>query len=275
MAGVAGLSKSAGHVIRIGGALEVFHVARHARRGRQVVIVVCMAIGALTWRNRVLPRKREAGCAVVEVRIRPTRRAVALPTLGVWEDRFSVLRIIRASVIGLVAGEAGCARQRIIIVDVAIGALPRGHRVHASERKSRGIVIEFRIQPVIACVARLAVLNWECLRSVLRIRGVQIIRLVARVTIRRHRFKLAIRRILVARITVNRGMRSRQGESIVVILNLLHRDLPAAHAMTLLAIRSQLPPVDICVAILAALSNVAEYWLNVALGAGHRGMHAS
>jgi hypothetical protein len=66
---------------------------------------------------------------------------------------------------------------------------------------------------------------------------------------------------------------SGQRETVVVLLNLLDRNLPAAHRMALLAIRSQLPLVNVRVAVLASLSNVSEHWLHVALHARHGLMH--
>ena len=49
----ASLRKSAGDVVGIRRALEIFQVARHAGVARQVVIVVGVAIGTSARRNRV------------------------------------------------------------------------------------------------------------------------------------------------------------------------------------------------------------------------------
>jgi len=79
----------------------------------------------------------------------------------------------------------------------------------------------------------------------------------------------------VAGIAIHRGMRSSQGEAVVVLLDLLDRDLPAADRVTLLAIRSELSFVDVGVAVLATLSDVGEDRLDVALHTSDGLVHAA
>jgi hypothetical protein len=64
-------------------------------------------------------------------------------------------------------------------------------------------------------------------------------------------------------------------EPIVVRLDVLDRNLPAPHGVTLLAIGSQLTPVNISVAVLAALTDVGENHLLVTSRAGHRSVHSA
>jgi hypothetical protein len=64
-----------------------------------------------------------------------------------------------------------------------------------------------------------------------------------------------------------------QWKAIVVLLDLLDRYLPAAHAMALLAIRSELPLVYVGVAVLAPLSDIREDGLHVTLDARYGLMH--
>ena len=73
----------------------------------------------------------------------------------------------------------------------------------------------------------------------------------------------------MAGIAIDRGVRARQWEAIVVILNLTDRNLPSANGVALLAICSELASMNICMAILAALSDVREDWLDVTLRAVH------
>jgi hypothetical protein len=67
---------------------------------------------------------------------------------------------------------------------------------------------------------------------------------------------------------------SKQGETILVILHLLHGDIPALDGMALLAIRSHLPLVNIGVAIRTVLPNVGECRLDVAQNTVHLLVHA-
>ena len=53
-------------------------MARHAPGARQIVVVVEMAIRALSRRNCVRASQRKAGAVVVERRVRPRSRVVAL-----------------------------------------------------------------------------------------------------------------------------------------------------------------------------------------------------
>ena len=60
-----------------------------------------------------------------------------------------------------------------------------------------------------------------------------------------------------------------------MLLDLLNRYGPSAHGVALLAIRAQLPLVDICVAILATLPDIGEDRFHVTLNTGHGLMHAA
>ena len=72
----------------------------------------------------------------------------------------------------------------------------------------------------------------------------------------RHGLKLAASGSFVARVAVHGGVRSGKRKAIVMLLDLLHADLPSLNRVALLAVRSQLPPVNIGVAILAALPDI-------------------
>lgn len=98
---------------------------------------------------------------------------------------------------------------------------------------------------------------------------------MTRVALGRHRNELTACGALVTGVAIDSSVRSGQGESIVVLLNLLNRDLPSANGMALFAVRSQLTPVNIGVAILASLPDIAEDRLDVALCATHRCVHAA
>jgi len=79
----------------------------------------------------------------------------------------------------------------------------------------------------------------------------------------------------VAGIAVDRSVRPSQRKSVVMLLYVLNGDLPSTDGVTLLAVRAQLPLVNVGVAILAALSNVSENRPDVTFSATHRLMHAA
>lgn len=108
----------------------------------------------------------------------------------------------------------------------------------------------------------------------IRVRGTGVVGLMAGIALRRHRLKLAVRRALVTRIAVHRRVSPGERETVVVILNLLDTYFPSLNRVTLLAIGPQLPPMNIRMAILAALSNIAKDRFHVALGASNRLVHA-
>ena len=79
---------------------------------------------------------------------------------------------------------------------------------------------------------------------------------MARKARRRHRLEFAVRAAFVASVAVDRSMGSRERESIVMLLHVLHRDLPSTHGVALLAISSQLTLVDVGVTVLATLTHI-------------------
>ena len=139
----------------IRGALEIFHVATHARRICQRVVVVHVTIRAGAWRHRMQSGEREPGRVVVEGRVGPVAGAMAL-VAGLREIRGDVIGIRGALEILQVAGNAGIAVQVVIVVHVTIGAGPRWHGVHSGEREPGAVMVELRIHPVAGVMALLA-----------------------------------------------------------------------------------------------------------------------
>ena len=68
-------------------------------------------------------------------------------------------------------------------------------------------------------------------------------------------------------------MRPEKREAILVILHLLHRDIPSLHGVALGAIRAHLAAMNIGMAIGAVLADIREYRLNVARDAFHFFVH--
>ena len=142
MAGFARRRESCGNMVhRRSRGVVVGLVAGHAGRAGEVVIVVDMTVSALPRRRGMRPSKRESRAVVVEGRIQPGRRVVAL-VAGLREIRRHVIRVRRSLKVFQVTGNAGRAGQVVIIVDVAIGALPRWNCVHAGEGEGCRVVIE-------------------------------------------------------------------------------------------------------------------------------------
>lgn len=158
VAQLAGGWKTGSGVRRICGPRVVLLVARIAQRAIQRIIVVDVAVNALPWRNGMRASELESCGRVVERGIGPEDGIVA-GLAGGWE---SGCRMVHRSsgivVIGLMAREAGRARQIVIIVHVAIRTLPRRRSVRSGQRKPGTGVIESCIQPgggVVALITRL------------------------------------------------------------------------------------------------------------------------
>ena len=83
---------------------------------------------------------------MIERRVCPDGGVVAQFARGRESGR-GVRGIVRARVVLLVARVAQGAVQRIVVVDMAIAALPRWHGVQSGERKTGTAVIEGRIGP--------------------------------------------------------------------------------------------------------------------------------
>lgn len=157
---------------------------------------------------------------------------------------------------------------------MAIGALARWHSVPARQHEPGRRVIEFGVEPVITGMAGIAG-GGELCRNVVGIRrGLKIFE-VAGTASRRHRLELASGPAFVTGIAVHSGVRSSEGEAVAVLLDLLNRNLPSPDRVAGLAIGSQLPLVNVGMAVLAALSNVAEHRFYVALSAGDGLVHAA
>jgi hypothetical protein len=271
VAGLASLGESAGHVIGIRGALKVLQVARNAGGAGQVVVVVDVAVGALPRRHGMSAGQGEIDHRVIEGGRRPGDRRVALGTRR-REIRGNVIWIRRALVILEVTANARCTRQVEAVVRMTIGALPRRNCMASSQWESNGVVIKSGIEPGVCTVAGIASCGeasghvaWAVSRF--EVRG------MARVALRGHRLKLAIGSTFVAGSAVDRRVRPSQWKSIVVLLDLLDRYLPAANRVTLLTICPQLPLVNIGMAILAALAHVRKNGLHMALNACDGLMH--
>ena len=185
---------------------------------------------------------------MIELPVRPGNRVVTGLTIG---GEPLMRRTGRVVEVFLMARNASRAGQVEVVVDVAVRARPGRNGVPSRQRESHRIVIELRIQPVIRDVALLAgsrVSEGDVVRS-LRLLEVRFMAGNAR---RGHGLELTVGRVLMAGIAIDCRVGPGQRETIVVLLDLLDRYSPATHAVALLAIRAQLAPVNVGVAVLAA-----------------------
>ena len=241
-------------MVRVRGSLIVLQVAAHAGRTRQVVVVVDVAIRALPRRHSVHPCQRKVRRVVVERGIRPRCCVVALgASLGkVGRD---VVRIRSSLIVLQVTADTGSAGEVEVVVNVAVAALPRWNSVSTGQRETDRTVIEVRTEPGVRAMAQRAV-GRESAGGVVRVTGRFEVGDVTRVALRRQCLKLAAGCSLVTGVAIQGGMSPGQRKAVVVLLHLLHRDLPSTNGVAPFAVRSQLPLVNIGVAVLATLSNI-------------------
>lgn len=185
-------------------------MATVARRRQRGVVAIDMTVGALTRWHNVRSRQRERCLIVIESRISPNDRVVADFARG-GESCRSMRRVVCACVVFLMARITGCRIQVVIVVDVAVGTLPRRHNVGTSQREASAVVIEARIQPrrrVVALIARLRKVG----RDVAGIRRPLVILQVARHARRSGEIVIVVD-VTIAALPRGNRVPSRQGES--------------------------------------------------------------
>ncbi len=79
----------------------------------------------------------------------------------------------------------------------------------------------------------------------------------------------------MAGFAIQGGVRSDEREPVLMLVDLLHRNLPSLNRVALIAGGSKLPFVDIGMAVRAFLTYIGKNWLGMALGAGHALMHSA
>lgn len=156
MALIARLREIGRDVVWIRRALIILQVAGHARRTRQIVVVVDMTIRTEPWRHGVQSAQGKSSAGVIEFAVGPEHGVVAILARS-REMRSDVVdRIGCRVVVVLVATHAGGGGDVVVVVNVAIRALSRRHRMRAHQRESGGVVVEGRIQPAAGAVALIA-----------------------------------------------------------------------------------------------------------------------
>jgi hypothetical protein len=189
---------------------------------------------------------------------------------GSWEQLrlLGMIRIGGVVVIGLMAANAGCRPQVVIVVDVAVGAGAGRYRVAASQYEPGQGVIERGVCPTVggmAALARLRGKNRRC--SVLRIRrAVEIFR-VAADALRRHVVERGECSTLMAIVAGRGGVRTGQREPVHVHVDLSDRNLPAANGVTAVAGGGHFAAVNIGMAAGALVADVGEHHFRMTIDA--------
>ena len=169
VARAAGLREVRSHVTWIRCSLIVLQVTCGASGAGQVVVVVDVAIGALTGRHGVHACQRESCQRMIKRGIRP-RRGVMAEITGLGERGAYVIRICGPLIVFQMASNTSSTSEVVVIVEVAVGALPRRHAVAAGQGKSDGAVIELGVEPIVRQVARCTV-GGEMRGDVVRVVG--------------------------------------------------------------------------------------------------------
>ena len=118
-----------------------------------------MAIGTLPRRYRMRARQLEAGASVIERGIGPLHSVVASRACRGEACCEVIHRRYGTGVVLLVARVAGRTRQVVVVVDVTIRTLARGHRMRPRQGEAGAVVIERRVQPRTRVVALIAALG--------------------------------------------------------------------------------------------------------------------
>ena len=203
------------------------HIPAHVRVLEIVGVVVAMAPGALkdhkVAQSGVARRTNPASVAMAGgelrvIRVRERRigpgvfcRVVAVQAGGRKELRIRAAAVQRNAVgvvVGRMAADAGGWQRRVVVVDMAIRALPRRHRVLSDQRKRRVAVIKDRVGPDVCVVAHFASCG-EPGRPVGRIGRARVILLMTRVA-RGARQVVAVVAMAVGALTGWNRMRTRQ-----------------------------------------------------------------
>ena len=175
---------------------------------------------------------------------------------GGREAGLRVRRITGLVEVCQVTAHAGCWRAYKLSPNVTGGAIKIGVRAGKGETRELEMV-KLRAHPVVHRVALFAA-GGQVQLHVIKTGGPGIdeISLMARVACGRETLELPDSRILVARITIQRRMRTDQRETVDVLIDLLNRDIPAFHRVALLAVSSHLPLVNVGVTIRALRSHI-------------------
>ena len=185
-----------------------------------------------------------------------------------------MIRIRRGLKIPQVAGDAGDARQVVVVVDVAIETDTRRIGVRVRQREANGRVIELCVRPAICTVALLTT-DRETRGHMVWAGGALVVRRVAGIALGRKPLKLPCGSALVTSLTFYRRMRADEREAILMVTNRGYGNPPSFDGVAGFTIRAKLAAVDVGMAIRTFLPHIRKNEFHMALGALHLFVHAA
>ena len=206
-----------------------------------------MAVEARARRIGVRVGQREANGVVVESCRLPSNGSVAR-LAGLRETPCNVVRIRSALEIFQMAGSACRAGQVVVVVDMAIEAYTGRIGVPIREREADACMVEFCVQPRVCSVAifaRRGETGGHMVRVGCRLKVVR----VARVALGREALKLSRGCAFVTRFAVNSRVCTDQRKTILMVAYRLHSNSPTLNRVTRFAIRTELPTVNVGMAV--------------------------
>ncbi len=254
-----------GPMIRIRGVGVILEMAAGAGCRRAGELAAHMALNA--GDGCMQAGQRKCGqLVVIEGRARPCQSCVTEGAI-LRKRRGDVVGILRRNEIVRMAAVAGGRRAGEPVAHMALGAGDGG--VRASEREVRKLLmIKARALPDVHAVAVLAG-GRQPGRNMVQRRGRLVIPQVAGNALGAQPDVDARGGPAMAIITGRCRVRADEGKPVVVIANGGDLDVPAAHRVALLAVRPELAPVQIRVAIRAAGRRLRKHQVHMASCARH------
>jgi len=233
-----------------------------ARRPRETAIKVAL----IARHVHVRSRQRKCGeRVVIESRGSPIRRVMA-DCAVLWKASLNVVRVLRSCEIFQMATRAGRTRDIEIPIQMTSRAIQRG--VHAGQHKAREFgVIKICPQPTVHGVTSLTGGRESRALVVREFRLSEGLR-VAGDAIGGEALELTCARALVAVIAGERCVGSHQRKPVLMCAEGLKALLPSPDGVATLAIRSELAPMNVGMAVRALGADVRKHQLHVAFGAG-------
>lgn len=267
----AGGGNSGLRVVGVGGALEILHVAGCTIRRSAGELSVHMALGA--GHSGVRPGQGKFGKGVVieSGRLPGGGGVTALARLR--EPCLHVIRVGCFLEVGKMAAYAGGGRARELASDVTGGAIQRNMRSRQC-KAGDSQVVKRGARPAIETVT-LFTGRGEPGGHVIWTRGGLILLSMAGVALGGQAHELPGGSSFVAGGAVQHRMGPEQRKTILVLVDLLHGNLPAFHAVTLLTICPKLAFMNVGVTIGALVTHVGEHRLDMTLRATDPLMHAT